>query len=46
MEWALRWFDTLDDFALIARAWWLRRGVALRSAVLAATCLAVTFYAH
>jgi hypothetical protein len=39
MEWALRWFDTLDDLALIARLWWTEHRFLARSA----TLLALTF---
>jgi hypothetical protein len=39
MEWALRWFDTLDDCALVARTWWTRGRLATRVAALVAVTL-------
>jgi hypothetical protein len=39
MEWALRWFDTVDDFALAARAWWTRGDSTSRLAVLLAASI-------
>jgi hypothetical protein len=42
MEWALRCFDTLDDFALMARTWWTRGSIATCAvALLAVSLLAI-----
>ena len=39
MEWALRWFDTLDDLALASRAWLTRRAARPLVAMLFAAAL-------
>jgi hypothetical protein len=42
MEWALRWFDTLDDLALASHAWLTRRAARpLVATLFAAALLAV-----